>query len=228
MVKIGIPLKYHHLDDGRCILYLGERTRRTIQLAGGFVIPIVQVQDVDYYDTKFNEYKELSDSEKKSIDNYLDMVDGVLFPGGHKITPFDVYLLRRCIERDIPTLGICLGMQLMSCYNEYFEVYRNESDINHYQDSDLGFAHKVLIKKDSTLYKILEKEELMVNSFHNYHVSIDNQYIVTANSEDGYIEGIELPNKKFHMGIQWHPEISYEFDDDSKKIINYFIEVCKK
>lgn len=228
MVKIGIPLKYHHLDDGRCILYLGERTRRTIQLAGGFVIPIVQVQDVDYYDTKFNEYKELSELEKKSIDNYLDMVDGVLFPGGHKITPFDVYLLRRCIERDIPTLGICLGMQLMSCYNEYFEVYRNESDINHYQDSDLGFAHKVLIKKDSTLYKILEKEELMVNSFHNYHVSIDNQYIVTANSEDGYIEGIELPNKKFHMGIQWHPEISYEFDEDSKKIINYFIEVCKK
>lgn len=228
MVKIGIPLKYHHLDDGRCILYLGERTRRTIQLAGGFVIPIVQVQDVDYYDTRFNEYKELSELEKKSIDNYLDMVDGVLFPGGHKITPFDVYLLRRCIERDIPTLGICLGMQLMSCYNEYFEVYPNESDINHYQDSDLGFAHKVLIKKDSTLYKILEKEELMVNSFHNYHVSIDNQYIVTANSEDGYIEGIELPNKKFHMGIQWHPEISYEFDDDSKKIINYFIEVCKK
>ena len=228
MVKIGIPLKYHHLDDGRCILYLGERTRRTIQLAGGFVIPIVQVQDVDYYDTKFNEYKELSELEKKSIDNYLDMVDGVLFPGGHKITPFDVYLLRRCIERDIPTLGICLGMQLMSCYNEYFEVYRNESDINHYQDSDLGFAHKVLIKKDSTLYKILGKEELMVNSFHNYHVSIDNQYIVTANSEDGYIEGIELPNKKFHMGIQWHPEISYEFDEDSKKIINYFIEVCKK
>ncbi|MBR6136728.1 MAG: gamma-glutamyl-gamma-aminobutyrate hydrolase family protein [Bacilli bacterium] len=228
MVKIGIPLKYHHLDDGRCILYLGERTRRTIQLAGGFVIPIVQVQDVDYYDTKFNEYKELSELEKKSIDNYLDMVDGVLFPGGHKITPFDVYLLRRCIERDIPTLGICLGMQLMSCYNEYFEVYRNESDINHYQDSDFGFAHKVLIKKDSTLYKILGKEELMVNSFHNYHVSIDNQYIVTANSEDGYIEGIELPNKKFHMGIQWHPEISYEFDEDSKKIINYFIEVCKK
>ena len=86
----------------------------------------------------------------------------------------------------------------------------------------------MLIKKDSTLYKILGKEELMVNSFHNYHVSIDNQYIVTANSEDGYIEGIELPNKKFHMGIQWHPEISYEFDEDSKKIINYFIEVCKK
>jgi len=228
MVKIGIPLKYHHLDDGRCILYLGERTRRTIQLAGGFVIPIVQVQDVDYYDTKFNEYKELSELEMKSIDNYLDMVDGVLFPGGHKITPFDVYLLRRCIERDIPTLGICLGMQLMSCYNEFFKVYRNESDINHYQDSDFGFAHKVLIKKDSTLYKILEKEELMVNSFHNYHVSIDNQYIVTANSEDGYIEGIELPNQKFHIGVQWHPEISYEFCKDSKKIIDYFIDVCRK
>lgn len=228
MVKIGVPLKYHHLDDGRCILYLGERTRRTLQEAGAFVIPIVQVQDVDYYNTKFNEYNELTDEEKNNIDKYLDMVDGVMFPGGHKVTPFDVYLLKRCIERDIPTLGICLGMQLMSCYDEYFQVYPNESEINHYQDSDEGFAHKVFIKKDSTLYKILGKEELMVNSFHNYHVSIDNYYKVCATSEDGYIEGIELPNRRFHVGIQWHPEISYPFDLDSQKIINYFLGICEK
>ena len=46
MCIIGIPLKYSHLNDGRPILYLGERIRRTIQKAGGFIIPIVQVQDV--------------------------------------------------------------------------------------------------------------------------------------------------------------------------------------
>ena len=40
MVKIGIPLKYSHLEDGRNILYLGEKVRRTIQKAGGFIIPI--------------------------------------------------------------------------------------------------------------------------------------------------------------------------------------------
>lgn len=52
MLIIGIPMRYNHLVDGRCILYLGERIRRTIQKAGGFVLPIVQVQDVDYCDTK--------------------------------------------------------------------------------------------------------------------------------------------------------------------------------
>ena len=228
MTNIGIPLKYSHLEDGRCILYLGEKIRQTIQKAGGFIIPIVQVQNVDYCDTKYNEFEDLSELEKESIEKYLDMVDGVIFPGGHKITPFDVYLLKRCIDRDIPTLGICLGMQLMSCFGEDFKVYKNESDINHYQKIDDGFSHKVVINKDSKLYDILQVDELEVNSFHNYHASVDNNYIVSATSEDGYIEGIELKDKKFNIGIQWHPEISYDFDINSKKLIDNFIDVCSK
>lgn len=226
MLRIGIPLRYNHLDDGRCILYLGERVRRTIQKAGGFVIPIVPVQDVDYCDTKFDEFEELSSLEKDCIEEYLNMVDGVIFPGGHKITPFDVYLLKRCIKRDIPTLGICLGMQLMSCYQEYFRVYKNESDVSHYQESDDGFSHEVEIFSDSKLFKILNTRRISVNSFHHYHIHITNEYVISAVSDDGYIEGIEIPSLKFHIGIQWHPEISYSFDDNSKKIIDYFIRVC--
>ena len=228
MVKIGIPLKYTRLEDKRCILYLGEKIRRTFQKAGAFIVPIVQVQDVDYCDTRFSEFEELTEQEKETIEQYLDMVDGVVFPGGHKITPFDVYLLERCIKRNIPTLGICLGMQLMSCYNEDFKVYENESDINHYQDSDYELSHKVRINKESKLYEILEQEEIEVNSFHRYHVEIDNEYQISAVSDDNYIEAIELKDKTFNVGIQWHPEISYDFDDNSKKIIDKFIEICNK
>ena len=227
MIKIGIVLRYSKLDNGRDVLYLSERLRRTVQKAGGFVIPIVQVQDVNYNSTKYNEFDELLEEEKKNIDYYLNMVDGVIFPGGHKVTPFDKYVLNRCVELDKKVLGICLGMQLISSYNKEFKTYLNNTYIDHDQDDDNILTHKVSINKNSKLYEIIGLEEILVNSYHDYHIEdITDDLSVSALSEDGFIEGVEIPSKTFIMGIQWHPEISYEFDINSKKIIDYFIKIC--
>lgn len=227
MIKIGIVLRYSKLDNGRDVLYLSERLRRTVQKAGGLVIPIVQVQDVNYNSTKYNEFDELLEEEKKNIDYYLNMVDGVIFPGGHKVTPFDKYVLNRCVELDKKVLGICLGMQLISSYNKEFKTYLNNTYIDHDQDDDNILTHKVSINKNSKLYEIIGLEEILVNSYHDYHIEdITDDLSVSALSEDGFIEGVEIPSKTFIMGIQWHPEISYEFDINSKKIIDYFIKIC--
>ena len=91
MVKIGVPLRYTHLENGRGITFLSELIRIAIQKAGAFVIPIIPVQGVDCYETHYDDFKELNDIEKKQVDEYLNMVDGVLFPGGHKVTPYDEY-----------------------------------------------------------------------------------------------------------------------------------------
>ena len=228
MVRIGIPLRYTTLENGRNILFINEALRRTIQKAGGFIIPIVQVQDVNHYDTRYNEFDVLTDFEKDTIEEYLNMVDGVIFPGGEKITPFDRYLLDRCIMLDKKVLVICLGMQLMSCYGSVFKTYKNDSYINHCQEIYDGFVHKVSIKKNTKLWEIIGSDEIEVNSFHNYHVENIDNYSINAISEDGYIEGVELKNCTFNIGVQWHPEISYDFDENSRKIIDYFISICGK
>lgn len=224
---IGIPLRYQKLSDGRAIIYISERMRRTVQLAGGFVYPISPVQNVDNIYTKGSEFPELSDEEKDLISISLDGCDGVMFPGGIKFTPYDRYLLEVAIEKNIPILGICLGMQMMSCYKEDINLNDVDTEIDHFQESDFELTHRVKINRDSKLFEIIGEEEILVNSFHKRCVSDNGFYKTVAYSEDGLIEGMEYRGDSFNIGVQWHPEISYEFDDNSKKIIESFIEAAR-
>lgn len=226
MPKIGIVSKYSELKDGRNILYLGEKVRQTFQDAGAFIIPIIPVQKVNYYSTKYEDFQELTDLEKEELEKYLDIVDGVIFPGGFKTAPYEKYLLERCIDGDIPTLGICLGMQLMSNYKRDFFVEENNSNIIHNQEDDNALSHKITITDDTLLYRIIGQKEIMVNSFHKFHALKNENVVINAFSEDGNIEGVEVSGKKFILGVQWHPEISYYFDDNSKKLLDYFIKIC--
>ena len=54
---------------------------------------------------------------------------------------------------------------------------------------------------------MLQAEEIMVNSRHNYHITSSGIHVASALAEDGVIEAIESTNKKFHLGVQWHPEL---------------------
>lgn len=221
---IGVPLRYTHLSDGRPILYLGERVRRTLQEAGASVFTLTPVQDVDYPDTRGCDFPELGIEEKRIIDKNLERCDGVFFPGGNKFTPYDRYLLETAIEKKIPILAVCLGMQMMSCYLEEIELLPNETDICHNQEEDVSLSHVVEITRDSRLYNIFKADKIEVNSFHNYHATGNHIYKTVAVSEDGLIEAIEYPGDTFNVGVQWHPEISYSFDDNSRKLIDTFIQ----
>lgn len=225
---IGIPLRYQKLQDDRPIVYMPERLRRTILQAGGIVYPISPVQDVDYINVKGNELPELTEEEKELVRMSVRACDGVLFPGGIKFTEYDRFLLKTVIEEKVPVLGICLGMQLMSCHNSEIDLANIATGINHRQDNDDELSHKVSLDEESKLFKIIGEKKFMVNSFHLRQVSPLGEYKVVGYSEDGVIEAIEYPGDTFNIGIQWHPEISYEFDDNSKKIIDTFINEALK
>ena len=102
---------------------------------------------------------------------------------------------------------------------------KNNTDIVHFQRG-VKYVHKLKIEKDTKLYKILIKDEIQINSRHNYHLTSVNDLKISAYSEDGLIESVEAKNIRFVLGVQWHPESMLEYDEDSNKIFDAFISSC--
>lgn len=88
-------------------------------------------------------------------------------------------------------------------------------------------AHMVSIKQNSFLYDILKVEKLYVNSVHTRTSTNTGIYEPVAYSEDGLIEAVELKNKKFNLGIQWHPE-QFDISNINNEIFKRFIDKCSE
>lgn len=155
------------------------------------------------------------DKIKRSIND----CDGIILPGGSVFYENDFKIIDYLYKKNIPTLGICLGMQSMA---EYFNNKQEIEVKNHYQTEK--YVHLVRIKKDTLLYKIMGKERIMVNSRH-YSAIPYTTLTINAISPDGIIEGVEDITKKFFLGVQWHPETLN--DNDSYLLFKYFISILK-
>ena len=220
---IGIVLRVEYPGEtGKLILR--EEYRQNVIKHGGIPMGIFPSQLLDYTKTKTTEQPELTDEEKEMIIEQLRKCDGILMPGGFKANKFDRFISEYATENDIPLLGICLGMQIMANYKkEQFWVEKNETVINH--NSEIELYHDVTLDKESKLFSIIEKERFKVRSRHNYHVLPNDYYDVSALSDDNIIEAIERKDRKFNIGVQWHPE---DMDDEtSDRLFTEFINSCK-
>ena len=172
-----------------------------------------------------------SEEEIKDLENILSLCDGFILPGGDTWYQLDEIVIDYAIRRDKPLLAICLGMQALSkmLIGEkiigYDNTIKNSTLINHLEPNN-NYVHSVIIDKNSKLYSIIGKKEIWVNSRHSYHVPELDNTLVSARSSDGLIEGVELKDRKFIIGVQWHPESNLE-DEHSKKLFKAFFDNFK-
>ena len=181
----------------------------------------------------------------------LEAIDGLVLAGGYDCDPAvygenalpsvepmdmrrqenDLSLAKLARERGIPTLGICLGVQVMNVAAGGTLIQditsQHETEIEHVSDPEDRARHDVLVEADTRLGRILGGREFNVNSSHHQAIrDLGNGLRVTAHAPDGIIEGLEDPKHPFYVGVQWHPE-DMSGEDSAQRIFGAFVDAAK-
>lgn len=191
-------------------------------------------------------------SDEKCLEQLADEMDGFLFTGGQDVSPvfyaqktssmcgeickelddMENLLFRMVYNKDKPVLGICRGIQFInavmggSLYQDLPTEYLSNTEHHQKPPYDVP-VHSVEIVEDTPLYQLLGIKELMVNSYHHQAINmLAPELSAMAFSEDGLVEAVYAPDKKFIFAVQWHPELSFEVDENSRKIFRGFILNC--
>ncbi|HZT52580.1 MAG TPA: gamma-glutamyl-gamma-aminobutyrate hydrolase family protein [Stellaceae bacterium] len=145
-------------------------------------------------------------------------------------TAFELAITRAAVAGDRPVLGICGGQQLLN-------VALGGTLIQHIPDEVPGAlaheqpnprtepGHAVRIAPGTLLRRVTGMDVMPVNSAHHQAVKDPGPgLVIDALAEDGVIEGIEDPRRRFCLGVQWHPE--YLLSDGDRRIFEAFIAAC--
>ena len=177
--------------------------------------------------------------------------DGLILPGGADIEPalygrereekcgkpnklrdeYEFLIYEAFVKTGKPILCICRGFQLLNVANGG-TLHQDIADIKKCSHSDFlkraKAIHEITITKDTKLSGIFEKPTAGVNSLHHQAVeNVGENLIVSAVSEDGFVEAIELKEHPFCIGVQWHPEHMSSKDSLQQNIFNAFVNACK-
>lgn len=165
----------------------------------------------------------------------LDGMDGVVFPGGGDLDPvlfdepphpglgsvdpvrdaFELALYRAARARGLPILGICRGVQVM-VVAEGGSVHQHLTEEGgfhqHDQRAENGeLSHRVRLSAGSALARAFGADSVRVNSYHHQGPNrVPPSLRAVAVADDGLVEAVEARAGGFVLGVQWHPEMSFE------------------
>ena len=168
-------------------------------------------------------------NDEDALDDYVEALDGLIASGGADIDPSlygaerhpktdplnpdrdraEVRLLAKAMEREVPVLGICRGMQMMN-------VSKGGDLIQHLDDHTDGTGHvkspgefsthSVAVTPGSRLHDIVGDRTTVRSHHHQAPNRVGDGLREVARSEDEVIEALELPDHPFAIGVLWHPE----------------------
>ncbi|MBI5931851.1 MAG: gamma-glutamyl-gamma-aminobutyrate hydrolase family protein [Chloroflexi bacterium] len=240
---IGITTTRAHIEYNRYRDGIAAEYPNAVMRAGGIplLIPLSIIEHGD-------------ESQLRSM---YERLDGILIPGGGDVHPdcygepltefeyeiipmrdqLEVTLAKWAFEDDRPLLGICRGQQVMNVALGGTLMHDIKHELNgkslpHRQPNEqvrTYLAHQVEVKSDSRLAMALGCNRVAVNSIHHQAVGkLAAPLKATAFANDGVVEGIEIPDAHFYMGVQWHPECLVDTVPEMETLFRQFVQSCTR
>ena len=185
------------------------------------------------------------DAVAESPDRALDLLDALLIPGGSDVDPasygapphpetrgtrperdrFELALGGRALERDMPVLGVCRGMQVLNLAVGGTLVQHIERVDLHRHTPGAFCDHAVRLRPGSLAARAVGDERTLVKSHHHQALDELGEGVqVTGWSEpDGLPEAIELPERGFALGVLWHPE-----EDEQSRVVGALVQAARQ
>jgi putative glutamine amidotransferase len=185
-------------------------------------------------------------------DEQVAQLDGLLLSGGGDVHPrhyhqrvrgtekhqihdgrdaLELGLARAALAVDLPILGVCRGFQVLNValggsLVQHVDGHRSPKDAVRYHDVD--------VTPDTLLSGVLGLDGLFnTNTYHHQAVTLERlapglrPSAATVEGPD-LLEGIEAPDRRWVLAVQWHPERFYELDERHRRLFSEFVAVAKR